>query len=104
MYVTSPGISEKRLWLKSIREAKKRYLHTEQQYLQKQKSSKYIIHTIGFLITSHNFIHICTVFCWGLYIINFLILEKGIKAVGRLLVNVMEGENLADRDKTGKSV
>lgn len=30
------------------------------------------------------------------------ILEKGVKAVGRLLVVVMEGENLADRDKSGK--
>lgn len=40
MYVTAPGISEKRLWLKSIREAKKRFLLTEQQYLQRQKSSK----------------------------------------------------------------
>ncbi|XP_021964596.1 intersectin-2 isoform X1 [Folsomia candida] len=67
MYVTAPGISEKRLWLKSIREAKKRFLLTEQQYLQRQKS------------------------------------KKGVKAVGRLLVVVMEGENLADRDKSGKS-
>jgi len=28
--------------------------------------------------------------------------EVGVKAVGRLLVVVMEGENLADRDRSGK--
>lgn len=40
MFLTAPGISEKRLWLNSIRDAKKKYLLTEQQYLQRQKSSK----------------------------------------------------------------
>jgi hypothetical protein len=49
MYVVAPGSSEKRLWLKSIREAKKKYLHTEQQYLQRQKSSNFT-HLFCFLI------------------------------------------------------
>jgi hypothetical protein len=42
MYLLAPGVTEKRLWVKNIREAKKRYIQTEQQYLQRQKSSKTI--------------------------------------------------------------
>jgi len=40
MFLLAPGLSEKRLWVKNIREAKKQYIQTEQQYLQRQKSSK----------------------------------------------------------------
>lgn len=40
MYVSAPGVSEKRLWVNKIKEAKNKYLKTEQQYLQRQRSSK----------------------------------------------------------------
>ncbi|ODM95301.1 Intersectin-2 [Orchesella cincta] len=63
MYITAPGVSEKRLWINKIKEAKNQYLKTEQQYLQRQRSKK-------------------------------------INAVGRLMVMIMEGINLADRDQT----
>lgn len=42
MYVSAPGVSEKRLWVNKIKEAKSQYLKTEQQYLQRQRSSKLI--------------------------------------------------------------
>lgn len=41
MYLASPGISEKRLWLKSIREAQKTLAKMEQENLKRQRSSKF---------------------------------------------------------------
>jgi hypothetical protein len=40
MYVIAPGISEKRLWVRSINEAIKKYHQVQQQFLQKQRSSE----------------------------------------------------------------
>lgn len=46
MYISAPGVSEKRLWVNKIKEAKSKYLKTEQQYLQRQRSSNnFVINT-----------------------------------------------------------
>lgn len=45
--LTSPGLNEKRLWVKNVTEAKRKNQQFEQQQLQRQRSSKTCLYLVG---------------------------------------------------------
>jgi len=117
MVVAAPSVTEKRLWVKSILEAQKSYHRVQQQYLQRQQSSKFPFQQSLILWAPWVLFHFSIIPLLGKnslncpesvqtqmhYALMSNFIEKVKAIVGRLLVTVMEGTCLRCKDRSGKN-